>query len=268
MVNTNSSPPLRKVAKQQASRGLMKISVNYLSVSMYLISISLFSMWSLRKWCLILLWKTVFLVTEMALVLSHMRGTLLKITLKSRMVWQSIGFGSSSYIHSLCGGLSNWRLLSRTLANKRRSEKMTSTKSALSVNPTPCKISIEKTNKIKWSRSKIPNPKLRSVFEVSEDSLNCHSMWKAWGSLKACTKIHVELNVRPYCREVQDEANHAPVLPLVHSPTVFIWIEQCCRAHRSWHGLELIHVELLHQVLCILALMYEGTLPFLLHLDT
>jgi hypothetical protein len=69
----------------------VKMSVNCLSVSMYLISISLFSTLSLRKWCLlsrchILLWKTRFLATEMALVLLHMRGTLSKLTPKSLIV--------------------------------------------------------------------------------------------------------------------------------------------------------------------------------------
>jgi hypothetical protein len=63
----------------------------YLSVSMYLISISPFSAWSLSKWCLlstclIFLWKIGFLATEIALVLSHMRGTLSNLTPKSLMV--------------------------------------------------------------------------------------------------------------------------------------------------------------------------------------
>jgi hypothetical protein len=84
-------PPLRKSTNREALRGLVKISVNCLFVSMYLISISPFSTWSLRKWCLlsrclILLWKTRFLATEMTLVLSHMRGTLSKLTPKSLMV--------------------------------------------------------------------------------------------------------------------------------------------------------------------------------------
>jgi hypothetical protein len=69
----------------------VKISANCLTVSIYLISKSPFSTWSLRKLyhlsrCLILLCKTGFLATEMALVLSHKRGTLSKITLKSLMV--------------------------------------------------------------------------------------------------------------------------------------------------------------------------------------
>jgi hypothetical protein len=67
------------------------MSANCLCVSMYLISISPFSTWSLKKWCLlsrclILLWKTRFFAIEMALVLSHMRETLSKITPKSLML--------------------------------------------------------------------------------------------------------------------------------------------------------------------------------------
>jgi hypothetical protein len=99
---------------------------------------------------------------------------------------------------------------------------MASTKNALSVNSTTCKISIGKANKIKRRRSKIPNLKLRSVFEVPEDSLNCCPMLRAWESLKACTQAHDKLNVRSCRCEVQEGANHAPVLPLVHSLTVFI----------------------------------------------
>jgi hypothetical protein len=53
---------------------------------------------------------------------------------------------------------------------------MASPRSALSVNPTTRKISIEKTNKIQQGRSRIPNPKLKSVFEIPEDSLNCSPM--------------------------------------------------------------------------------------------
>jgi hypothetical protein len=42
-------PPLRKSANREESRGLVKMSANCLSVSMYLISVSPFSTWSLRK---------------------------------------------------------------------------------------------------------------------------------------------------------------------------------------------------------------------------
>jgi hypothetical protein len=57
----------------------------------------------------------------------------------------------------------------RRPANERRSKKMASPRSALSVNPITRKISIEKPNKIQRKRSRIPNPKLRSVFEIPEN---------------------------------------------------------------------------------------------------
>jgi hypothetical protein len=57
---------------------------------------------------------------------------------------QSTRIGSSRYILALYGGLGNWRLFSRRPANKRRSKKMISTRSALSVNPTTRKIGIRK----------------------------------------------------------------------------------------------------------------------------
>jgi hypothetical protein len=100
---------------------------------------------------------------------------------------------------------------------------MTSHRSALSVNPTTHKISIRKANKIQQRRSGIPNPKLECVFEIPKDSLNCRSMRRAWKSLKARTKANDELNARSCHRKVQEGANHAPVLPLVNSLTIFIW---------------------------------------------
>jgi hypothetical protein len=51
---------------------------------------------------------------------------------------------SSSYILSLYGGLCNRRLFVSKSTNKRRSKKMTCTRSAFSVNPTTHKIHIEK----------------------------------------------------------------------------------------------------------------------------
>jgi hypothetical protein len=82
---------------------------------------------------------------------------------------------SSSYTLGLGGGLCNWSLFLRRLANERKSKKMASPESALSVNPTTRKISIRKANKIQ-RRSRIPNPKLRSVFEIPANSLNCRLM--------------------------------------------------------------------------------------------
>jgi hypothetical protein len=145
---------------------------------------------------------------------------------------------------------------------------MTSPRGALSVNPTTQKISIGKTNKIQRRRSRISNPKLRSMFEIPENLLNYHPIQRAWGSLKARVQPHDKLNVRPCRCEVQEGADHAPVLSLIHSLTIFIWTKRGSRAHQSGHWLELHHIELLHQVLRVLGLMHEGTLLRLLHLDT
>jgi hypothetical protein len=83
---------------------------------------------------------------------------------------------SSSYILGLGGRLYNRRLFLRRSANKSRSKKMISPRSAVSVNPTTRKISIKKANKSKRRRSIIPNPKLMDVFEIPKDSLNQRPM--------------------------------------------------------------------------------------------
>jgi hypothetical protein len=49
---TNTKIPPRKEAKQVASRGLVKMSANCFSISMYFITMSPFSTWSLKKWYL------------------------------------------------------------------------------------------------------------------------------------------------------------------------------------------------------------------------
>jgi hypothetical protein len=102
-----------------------------------------------------------------------MRGTLSNLTPKDLMVCTSKESVRSSYILGLDGGLCNRRLFSRKPANERRSKKKTSARSALSINPTTRKINIRKVNRIKRRRSRIPNLKLRSVFEIPENPLNC-----------------------------------------------------------------------------------------------
>jgi hypothetical protein len=89
---------------------------------------------------------------------------------------------------------------------------MKNTRSALLVNPTPREISIEKPNKIKRRRRRrISNPKLRSVFEVPKDSLNYRRCEECEEDLNRA-QAHDELNVLPCHREVQEGANHAPIL--------------------------------------------------------
>jgi hypothetical protein len=88
MANTNF--PLQ-ISKTRSIEGFgedigqlsLGVYVSHLNVSLlYMISQEVVS--PLR--CLILLWKTRFLATEMALVLLHMRGTLSNLIPKSLMV--------------------------------------------------------------------------------------------------------------------------------------------------------------------------------------
>jgi hypothetical protein len=87
----------------------------------------------------------------MALVLSYVRGTLSNLTPKSLMVCtiqriceQQLVVATYSASVVDCATED----FPRRPANERRSKKMASPRSALSVNPTTSKISIEKTNKI------------------------------------------------------------------------------------------------------------------------
>jgi hypothetical protein len=61
--------------------------------------------------------------------------------------------------------------------------------------------------------------------------------------------------VRPRCRQVQEGANHAPILLLVHKLIVLIIIQ----IHRGGHGhqkrLGLAHVKLLKDVLDVFSLV-------------
>jgi hypothetical protein len=135
--------------------GLVKISVSCLFMSMDFITMSPFSTWSLKKWCLIsmcfaLPWKTGLWARHMALESSHMRGTLLQVISHGMHYPKNLGAtASSNYILGLCGGLCDRRLFMSRPTNKRRSKKTACVRSALSVNPTTHKISIRKANKIK-----------------------------------------------------------------------------------------------------------------------
>jgi hypothetical protein len=90
MDGKHQSPPPRKSANREESRGLVKMSANCLSVSIYLISMppSLhdLSESGVSSQHVSFLWKTGFLTTEMTLVLSHMRETLSNLTPKSLIV--------------------------------------------------------------------------------------------------------------------------------------------------------------------------------------
>jgi hypothetical protein len=89
----------------------------------------------------------------------------------------------------------------------------------------------------------------------------------AWGSLETSAQTHCEVYVRPHHSQVQERANHAPVLLLVDGLAILIGIKH----HRIGHGrrnrLGLAHVKLLQDVLYILALMYKGLVLGLLDLQ-
>jgi hypothetical protein len=182
----------------------------------------------------------------MALVLSHMRETLSNLTPKSLMVC-TIQRICEQQLHTQPRW---WTVQQKTTfekTNKREmiqeNEKSQKCSFGQSHNP---QNQHRKSQQDQAKMTQNTNPKLKSVFEIPENLLNCHPMRRVWGSLKACTQHHSELNVRPCRCEVQKGADHAPVLSLVHSLVIFIWTKRHNGAHRSRHGLELCHVELLH----------------------
>jgi hypothetical protein len=88
MANTNFPPQISKLRRikgfgEDVGQLSLGVYIPHLNVPLlYMIS----QKWFLLLTCLIFLWKTGFLATEMALVLSHMRGTLSNLTRKSLMV--------------------------------------------------------------------------------------------------------------------------------------------------------------------------------------
>lgn len=73
--------------------------------------------------------------------------------------------------------------------------------------------------------------------------------------------------VRPRRSQIQERANHASVLLLVHEFAILISVKCRLGRHGRQKRLALAHVELLHDVLCILALMYKGPVLSLLDLE-
>jgi hypothetical protein len=88
MANTNFPSQISKSRRikgfgENVSQLSLGVYVSHLNISLlYMISQEVVSSLNMSH----LLWKTGFLATEMALVLSHMRGTLSNLTPKSLMV--------------------------------------------------------------------------------------------------------------------------------------------------------------------------------------
>src|SRR6185312_4248800 len=83
-------------------------------------------------------------------------------------------------------------------------------------------------------------------------------------SLEPRAETDRELDVGSGGRQVQERADHAPVLLLVHSHTFSVLIQRRRSAHRSRHGTEIPEVEFLEHVLGVLGLVDEGAIPGLL----
>jgi hypothetical protein len=87
---------------------------------------------------------------------------------------QSIGFGSSSYILSLCDGLSNWGLFLRRPANKRRSEKWQAPEVLFRSIPLPAKSASEKPTRSSEEEAEYQISNLRVCLRYQK----IH--WTAW----------------------------------------------------------------------------------------
>ena len=86
-------------------------------------------------------------------------------------------------------------------------------------------------------------------------------------SLISRTEADPELNVRPGRRQVQERANHAPVLLLVDRLPIQVLIKRCRCADRSRLRRQVTHVEFPQQVPRVLGLMDERALGSLLDLQ-
>jgi hypothetical protein len=94
---------------------------------------------------------------------------------------------SGRNILTFCGGLGYTRLFVRRPRNKRRSQKLASTRSRFLIDSAPRKFDIWKTNKRKRRGRQVPKTELRSVSKIPEDPLDSQPMWGPWRRLKTST---------------------------------------------------------------------------------
>ena len=85
--------------------------------------------------------------------------------------------------------------------------------------------------------------------------------------LEPGTETHNKVYVGPRHREVEEGANHALVLSLVHLLAILIGVQSGCRRHRRRHWLSISHIKLLQQVLYVLRLLHKHTILALFDLD-
>jgi hypothetical protein len=103
---------------------------------------------------------------------SYMRTLLTKITQRVCDPKQLKATTSGSNILVFYGRMSYTRLFTRRPRNKRGTQKLTSPRSRLPINSTPCKIGIRKTKKQKRRGRRVPKTKLRSVSKIPKDPLD------------------------------------------------------------------------------------------------
>src|SRR6185503_12943982 len=114
---------------------------------------------------------------------------------------------------------------------------------------------------------RVPKIKFRGEFQIPEDVFHHLPVGGARRSLIPRTEADTKLNVRPGRRQVQERADHAPVLLLVHRLTVQVLIKRRRCADQSWLRRQVTHVELPQQVPRVLGLMDERALGSLLDLQ-
>jgi hypothetical protein len=199
----------------------------------------------------------------MALVLSHMKGTWEHSSPKSLNVYVIQSnceqqLAAKTYSASVV----DWA----TVDCLRRSQKLISTRSRFPINSTPCKVGIRKTKKRKERGRWVPKTELRSVSKIPEDPLDGLLMWSPRWCLNIGAQKHRKLDVQHHYRQVQEGADHAPVLLLVHRRFVLVRVERCSRTHQCQQGLWVIHIELLEDAIRVIGLMHKGSFLRLLDL--
>jgi hypothetical protein len=146
---------------------------------MNLISMSSFSIWTLKKWCLlsrclILLWKIEFLATKMALMLSHTRGTLSKVTPKTLMVCTIHRIWEQQLYTQPLWWIGQLKIVFKKTNKQEKIQKNNKYQKCSFIQSHNPQNHHQKNQQDPTKKKQ--NTKLECVFEIPEDSLNCHPM--------------------------------------------------------------------------------------------
>ena len=128
-------------------------------------------------------------------------------------------------------------------------------------------IGIRKVHQNQRRIRRVPKTKFRGEFQIPEDAFHHLPVGGARRSLIPRAEADAELDVRSRRRQVQERANHAPVLLLVHRLAVEVLIKRHRCADRRRLRRQVTHVELPKQVSSVLGLMDESALRSLLDLQ-